>query len=248
MHQATLTIGLFIVTFLYGIRHAIDWDHLAAITSISGTGATVRHRLTHSFLYVIGHASVIVVLGLLTVLIGNILPSWIDNIMEPFVGVTLVLLGSFLLYSILFHRSTFRMKSRWMLIFSLFHTIHHWLHHRTGDRAKNHHGEALEGKSSFLIGLIHGVGAETPTQLLLFLTLSGVSGKTAGALLVLAFVVGLLATHAIITLITSFGYTFIKQGSKAYLVLGFISAVFSLLVGVLLLSGHGFLLPSIAAG
>jgi len=61
-------------------------------------------------------------LGALALLVGAILPAWVDPILEKVVGVTLVLLGAWVLYSVVQYargKGEFRMRSRWMLVFDL---------------------------------------------------------------------------------------------------------------------------------
>ncbi len=44
-------------------------------------------------LYALGHAAVVAVLGILALSFGAILPDWVDTVMGPVVGATLVFLG-----------------------------------------------------------------------------------------------------------------------------------------------------------
>src|SRR5438309_2013795 len=53
-----------------------------------------RHAIGLATLYALGHASVVTVLGVAALLLGAILPAWVDPILERVVGVTLVLLGA----------------------------------------------------------------------------------------------------------------------------------------------------------
>ncbi|MBI3366759.1 High-affinity nickel-transporter, partial [Candidatus Roizmanbacteria bacterium] len=80
--------SVIVLALLLGLRHGIDWDHIAAITDIVGSEDDRKKSFIFSFLYIIGHASVVVLFGLLAVLVGVRLPDWIDTIMEPFVGIT----------------------------------------------------------------------------------------------------------------------------------------------------------------
>jgi high-affinity nickel-transport protein len=51
--------------------------------------------------------------------------------------------------------------------------------------------------STFLVGVIHGLGAETPTQILLFLMAANLGGTGAGLLGLLMFIVGLLVMNTL---------------------------------------------------
>ncbi|HYL40607.1 MAG TPA: hypothetical protein VET90_04795, partial [Candidatus Binatus sp.] len=102
----------------------------APVTAPSGpvAGPTVRARrsveerraLVLGSLYALGHATVVVVLGLLALAFGAVLPAWVDPIMARVVGLTLLLLGLWVfvsLYQYARHGQPFRLRSRWMLVF-----------------------------------------------------------------------------------------------------------------------------------
>src|SRR5207248_6309787 len=105
--------GIVLTALWLGFQHGIDWDHIAAITDITSSQEERRQSLLFGTLYALGHALVILVLGALAVLVGEHLPSGIDKIMERIVGVTLLLLGVYLFYSLFRHGRDFRLRSRW---------------------------------------------------------------------------------------------------------------------------------------
>src|SRR5438045_9155268 len=79
-----------------------------------------RHAIGLATLYALGHAFVVLVLGIAALLLGAVLPPWVDPILEKVVGVTLVLLGAWVLFSVyqyLRGKGEFRLRSRWMLVF-----------------------------------------------------------------------------------------------------------------------------------
>lgn len=222
---------------LFGLRHGLDWDHIAAITDLTGSEQNSSKAFFNATSYILGHALVIIVLGVLIVLLGIRLPDYIDQIMEPVVGLTLILLGLYLLYSVIFRKKEFKLVSKWMLIFNLFHkNISH--HH-----PKKHSEVGL--KTAFFIGVAHGIGAETPTQVLLFITAAGVGGISIGMLMVTAFVLGLIISNTLITILSIKGYGKIKNNPRILLTLGALNGIFSLALGILLISGNSSILPSI---
>ena len=114
----TFGIGVIVSAFLFGFRHGIDWDHIAAITDIAGSQDDRRSAMFFGTLYALGHALVVFLIGTAAILLGERLPESIDNVMEKVVGVTLILLGVFVFVSLARHGREFRLRSRWMLIFS----------------------------------------------------------------------------------------------------------------------------------
>ena len=103
-------------------------------------------------------------------------------------------------------------------------------------------------RTAFGVGMIHGVGAETPTQVLIFLAAAGASGKGAGVVVLLAFLVGLLTSNSLITLGSSFGLLRASQNWKIYVTVAVLTGIFSLVIGTLFLFGKSSLLPALFGG
>ena len=62
-----------------------------------------------------------------------------------------------------------------------------------------------DARTAFGVGVLHGIGAETPTQMLLFLAAARAGGAVAGVTLLLCFVVGLVAANTIVALTATIG-------------------------------------------
>jgi high-affinity nickel permease len=288
-------IGVLISAYLFGFRHGIDWDHIAAITDITGSQEDRRSALLFGTLYALGHALVVLVIGVFAIVLGERLPGGVDNVMERIVGVTLVILGIFVFVSLIKHGREFRMRSRWMLIFSGVRNtyrrvrpdrpgaidahedspihvhavdgdgvaldvaedlpVSEW-HHGHHGRPGHHHHKHPEpdafmnyGKrTAFVVGMVHGVGAETPTQIVIFLTAAGAGGKTTGVLVLLTFLLGLLTSNTVITLGSSYGFLRASQNWKIYVTVAVLTGAFSLVIGMLFIFGKGSLLPAIFGG
>ena len=299
--------GLILTALGFGFRHGIDWDHIAALTDITSSQHQPRRSMFFATLYALGHALVVLVLGVAAIMLAARVPSAIDTAMERFVGVTLIALGLYVLYGLVRRRRDFRMRSRWMLLFSgvragrrwarsklrreqLIEIVHEHSHsiHEIHEHAPDHvhqpvdelevvasgaaAGSALGSgaqhrhphrhvgampddpfldyapKTAFGIGMIHGVGAETPTQILIFLTAAGAGGKGAGVLLLVSFLVGLLASNTIIALAGTFGFLGATRNFGLYMVVSIVTAVFSLVIGCLFLFGGASLLPAFFGG
>lgn len=103
-------------------------------------------------------------------------------------------------------------------------------------------------KTSLLVGMVHGVGAETPTQVLLFTTAAGVAGTFGGIALVAAFALGLLAGNSILALLTSAGFVAGKRLPFLYAGLATVTAIVSVYVGATYLLGRPDVLPGFLGG
>ena len=152
------SLPLFLTVLFLGFRHGFDLDHIAAISDIVSQTKTQKRAFLNGFFYIFGHAVVVILLGFLAIILGISLPSWFDQLMGPVVGITLILLGAFIILNLLVRKKEFKFVSRWMLIFKGFTHIYN---HVFGD--KHHHPieypQNFGIRSSYILGTIHGIGA-----------------------------------------------------------------------------------------
>jgi high-affinity nickel-transport protein len=101
------------------------------------------------------------------------------------------------------------------------------------------------GKSVFVIGILHGVGAETPSQLALFFLTANLGGTSRGMLGLAAFAVGLVAMNALMT--ASLGGAFTAGGHhpRLFSVIAWTGAVYSCAIGLIFLFGISDRLPAL---
>src|SRR5260370_21918517 len=98
--------------FGFGFRHGIDWDHIAALTDITGSQDDGRRSMVLATMYALGHALVVFSLGVAAILLAERLPAGVDAVMERVLGSTLVLLGVAVLVALLRQGRGFRMRIR----------------------------------------------------------------------------------------------------------------------------------------
>jgi high-affinity nickel-transport protein len=110
-----------------------------------------------------------------------------------------------------------------------------------------HHATDAEytGKMSFAIGMLHGVGAETPTQLLVFLAAANAGGTATGLAVLVVFVTGLLASNTVVTLIGARGFGLASARPAIQVSFALATVAISVILGVSLLLGHDAPLPSL---
>jgi high-affinity nickel-transport protein len=280
------SFGLLVSGFLFGLRHGIDWDHIAAIADITGSQEDRGRALWFGTLYALGHAVVVFALGVLAIVAGDLLPAGVDEVMGRVVGVTLILLGVYVLVSLVRHGRDFRLRSRWMLVFSGVRRGVRWARARVGSRRPlteaepalvaasggvdpamwhhghhgrpgHHHHADPERDDTFMnygtatsvgVGMIHGVGAETPSQVVIFLAAAGAGGAFAGVLVLAAFIAGLLTSNSLITLGSAYGFLSASRNFAVYATVGVIVGVFSLVLGVMFVVGLESVLPAFFGG
>jgi cytochrome c biogenesis protein CcdA len=305
---------LLTTALVLGIRHGIDWDHIAAIADITSTTTAAeaaeeihaeehatarshahghggedelrahpasddertadqpttrraepaaarppsrgrylreqRRAIVLGTLYALGHAFVVVLLGLAALQVGAVLPDWVDPIMSRLVGITLLALSVWVfasLYQYARYGREFRLRSRWMALFDGVRYGWRWFQARLHG---HEHVRPLEmssygSRTAFAVGMIHGIGAETGTQVLIIAAVGGAAGLGLGIPMMVAFVAGLLISNTAIVLLTSTGFATSQLRTRLYLVAGVLAGVFSLLVGFAFLTGSEGLLPSL---
>jgi hypothetical protein len=284
-----IDIALLWTALTLGLRHGIDWDHIAAITDVTATEPTARRAFGRATIYAAGHASVVLTLGSVAVLAGGTLPDAVDATMGRVVGATLVLLGVYVVIGLIRHGRGFQMRSRWLLVASLLrsasrrlrgqevviehdhpHGSNHGHRHQeparpspTGEtggvatmvahRHRHvHRGElppdpsGRGGPAVFGIGMLHGFGAETPTQVVLFIAAAGAGGALAGELVLAVFTLGLLASNTAIALAAAAGFLRAGRHGVLYVLVGAVVATFSLMLGALYLLGIDAFVPILA--
>jgi high-affinity nickel-transport protein len=302
----TDAVALLVTALVLGLRHGIDWDHIAAITDITSStdvaehaeehhelehqspaahahthggadefavhgqltepaafspadppaqrfGAAQRRPILLGTLYAFGHGAVVIALGSLALIFGAKLPDWVDPIMSRVVGLTLVILGVWVfvsLYNYVRHGGEFRLRSRWMLVFD--GVRHAWRRFQASLHG-HEHVEPMEMSSygprtAFTVGAIHGVGAETATQVLLITAIGGAATVGLGLPMMLAFVFGLIVSNTIIVVISASGFLATRSRQAIYVAIGIVAGFFSLVVGAIFLFGLEGVLPAIGGG
>jgi high-affinity nickel-transport protein len=289
-------VGLMLTAYGFGFRHGIDWDHIAALTDITSSQDEANRSMLFASLYALGHALVVFALGFAAIVLAERLPSSLDAVMARFVGATLVLLGLYVFVGLLRHGRDFRMRSRWMLLFSGVRRAFLWARGRRleviehdhehpvdevhaddvqpalimtsagsdrgsrraarGHRHPHRHSGSVPDDpflnygraTAFGIGMIHGIGAETPTQVLIFLAAAGAGGKGVGLLLLACFLVGLLSSNSLIALAGTFGFLGASKSFRLYATVSIVTATFSLVIGAVFLLGHSTVLPAMFGG
>ena len=235
---------------VHGSVHAPGHTHPAAPVDRRRFVGEERRAILLGSLYALGHALVVAMLGLAALLFGAVLPEWVDPIMGRVVGLTLLILGIWVFYSLYHyarHGSEFRLRSRWMLVFASVRYAWRWLAARLHGHS---HVEPVEmsaygARTAFGVGMIHGIGAETGTQVLFIATIGTAAGAGLGIPMMLAFIVGLLISNTAIVIITATGFVASQLRQRIYVGIGVLAGAFSVVVGTLFLFQANEILPDL---
>lgn len=231
--------------FVLGARHGLDWDHITALADLVGSpGQAGRRSLALAFWYCTGHGLVIVLLGTLVGMLGVRLPGGLDHVFEAIVGLTLIVLGLLVLVQVWRQRRAYRYVSRWRLLIDL--GARAWLRRRSAvewDATRS-----LSKRTAFSVGVLHGTGAETPTQVVLFASAAAAGSQGLAALVLLAFVGGLIVSDLGVAALWLGGRLASTRRPMAQVSLGLLTGVASVTVGIVFIFGRSGVLPSLFGG
>jgi high-affinity nickel permease len=224
-----LTFAL--LAILIGMRHGLDSDHVAAIADMVGSEVHRKRQISLGVMYAIGHGIIVLIIGLLTLYVGTRLPENAQNMLEVLVSITLLLLGGFILFSIIKSKKDYEFKSRFKIMYEFLLK----LTKKLGRKEIKVSPIGLGIAGAFIIGIIHGIGVESPTQIAVITSAVGFNDTTAATAQLVLFVIGLLVSTICMTFLLSWGFMKAKFKRKLYIVLGSITGIYSIGLGVSML-------------
>lgn len=171
---APLSLG-----FVLGLRHALDADHLVAVSTIASRSRSILRSSFVGALWGAGHSATLLVASVGVLLLGTTIPEGWAKALEAAVGVMIVLLGADLLR---------RVVEGEVVVHDHVHDGHSHAHvHLDSRRAHqaphHHHG----GWRVFLVGCVHGLAGSAALTLFV---LSTIRSLGQGLLYVFLFGVG----------------------------------------------------------
>jgi high-affinity nickel permease len=177
--------GILGLGFLLGMQHALEADHIAAVSSIAARRTQIGDIVRHGLTWGLGHTLTLFVFAGAALLLGHAIPEQVARPIETAVGIMLVGLGAHVLWRLWRDRVHFHKHGHGD------GTVHIHAHSHAGEtvahaRAAHAHAHGFRWRT-LLVGLMHGMAGSAA---LLVLTVSQASSPAVGLGYVALFGIG----------------------------------------------------------
>lgn len=211
--------SLLALGFLLGLRHALEADHLAAISTI----VTERRSLLSSSLvgasWGCGHTLALMIAGVAVLLLRYRMTDRMAHAFELCVGIMLVLLGANVLHTLVRGGAS------------------HGHEHTTG--VVHSRADVWLVARPFVVGMVHGVAGSAP---LLLLTLAVISSPLAAFAYIAVFGVGSILGMTVMSVLVSVpAQLTMDHFARTNLALRSLSGAFSVGLGLVIVYENGVL-------
>lgn len=185
--------AVLLLGFLIGLRHALDADHLAAVSAIVSDKKSLLSSSIVGGLWGLGHTISLFVVGAFVVFLRVSISETLEGYLEAAVGMMLIVLGANVLRNVVrahrIHSHAHEHNGR----------LHNHPHiHETEENEQSHH---RLGPRSLVVGMVHGLAGSaglmllvlpsiaSPYTAMIFIVIFGV-GSIFG-MIVMSFLMGL---------------------------------------------------------
>jgi hypothetical protein len=177
--------GILGLGFLLGLQHALEADHIAAVSSIAARRTHVGDIVRHGLTWGLGHTITLFAFAGAAILLGRAIPESLGRPLEAAVGLMLVGLGAHVWWRLWRDRVHFHAHAHGD------GTVHIHAHSHAGEtrphaRAAHEHAHGFRWRT-LLVGLMHGMAGSAA---LLLLAVSQASSPAIGLGYVALFGVG----------------------------------------------------------
>ncbi|WKA26537.1 sulfite exporter TauE/SafE family protein [Bradyrhizobium roseum] len=177
--------GILGLGFLLGMQHALEADHIAAVSSIAARRSHVLDIVKHGLTWGLGHTLTLFVFAGAAILLGHAIPESVARPIETAVGIMLIGLGAHVLWRLWRDRVHFHRHGHGD------GTVHFHAHSHAGETAPHQrtahaHDHGFRWRT-LLVGLMHGMAGSAA---LLVLAVAQASGPVASLGYVALFGVG----------------------------------------------------------
>ncbi|MDN4071905.1 cytochrome c biogenesis protein CcdA [Fictibacillus terranigra] len=191
-----------IMALLLGLKHALDPDHIVAVTTIVSQKKKARFSALVGAWWGVGHMTTIVLIGSAIIYFNLLISHSVEKLLEGIVGAMIIYLGVKASYSL----STEKKQEH------------------AADRDKN--GWMLR---PLIVGLLHGLAGSTGVA---YLFLSTIDDKYMGLLYLLVFGAGTLLSMVLATILIGMPYSWASDHKRLNLLLTRSTGILSVIFGI----------------
>jgi cytochrome c biogenesis protein CcdA len=200
--------------FLLGMQHALEADHIAAVSSIAARRSRISDIVKHGLTWGLGHTLTLFVFAGVAILLGRAIPESVAQPIEGAVGIMLIGLGAHVLWRLWRDRVHFHRHGH------ADGTVHFHAHSHAGDtlphvRTLHAHEHGFRWRT-LLVGLMHGMAGSAA---LLVLAATQASSPAAGlgyvALFGIGSMIGMGALSAVIAVPLAVSARFLTAANQA---------------------------------
>lgn len=225
--SAVAPVGLLILGLITGLRHSIEADHVAAVSTImfaDDRKKTLRRAPLLGALWGLGHTASLFVAGLAVLLLAVSIPERVSSTLEFGVGIMLVFLGATTLTGFNAGRFVRGMLNRHT------HTHKHVHVHEDIGVVHSHehdHQDHRHGHKSLIVGMVHGMAG---SGALILVVLSTINSVPLGLAYIAIFGAGSMAGMAAMSALISLPFAKARH-LKLSIALRYIAAAITLVIG-----------------
>lgn len=229
-------IAILGLAFGFGLLHALDADHIMAVSGLASARPGFRNSLLFCSRWAIGHGAALLVIGAAVLFLGMSIPVELSEIAESLVGVVLVLIGAWVFYDLYRKRAHLHFHQHDTLPRHAHFHVHHESKNKILMQKTHRHDAHTHNHRAVMVGLLHGTAGSAP--LLALVPLAQLGSVWYGFAYLLLFGIGVLCSMLVFGGLVGGLFTWLNRwGDSVVRGLRMLVASSSILFGGYLLAG-----------
>lgn len=177
--------AVFSLAFGLGMLHALDADHVMAVSGLCSARPGWRTSLAFCLRWALGHGLSLLLIGMAVILFGMSIPVALSSMAESLVAVVLIGIGAYVIYDLWRRRAHLHFHHHDELPQHA-----HWHTHNAQERVEHHQERHVHRHGAMMVGVLHGMAGSAP--LLALIPLSRVGSPWVAVAYLLVFSLGVL--------------------------------------------------------
>ncbi len=208
-------ISILLFGLLIGMQHALEADHVAAVSSMVSREKTLRGIVRHGAFWGVGHALTLMIFAGAVVGLGLAISEQLAAFLEGIVGVMLVALGGHVIYRLIRERVHFHAHRHADGVRHLHAHSHEGERRPHESSSHDHNHESKLPVRTLLVGMMHGLAGSAALVVLAVSTISDpLMGLTYIALFGMGSVIGMAFLSAVIAVPLGFSARFLTWANR----------------------------------